>query len=136
VQVQVRVSGPGAGAAALDPFELPGSTGGLPLVGTRLHLAVCDGARCLVSEVNIVSIGHGLDENGVSLGAVAGDFGELRAGAFFLFHASDFALGGGALDLVDRVGVVGLISDLNAMPWLALPPSRTAAVSPVIAREG
>src|SRR5712692_3542834 len=107
----VRVSRSGAGAAGLDPFELPGSAGGLPLVGSRLHLAVLDGGLGLVGEVDLVPIGHGLDENAVAAGTVAGDFGELRAGAFFLSHTSDFTPGGGALDLVDRIGVVGLISD-------------------------
>src|SRR5712692_11557294 len=111
----VRVSRSGAGAVALDPFELPGPVGGLPLVGSRLHLAVLDGGRGLVGVVDLVSIGHGLDENAVAAGTVAGDFGKLRAGAFFLSHTRDFTLGGGALDLIDRVSVVGLVSDLDAL---------------------
>src|SRR5712692_4752199 len=109
----VRVCRSSAGAAGLDPFELPGSAGGLPLVGTRLHLAVLDGGGGLVGEVDFVSIGHGLDKNPVAAGTVAGDFGELRAAALFLFHTRNFTLGGDALDLVDRVGVVGLVSDLD-----------------------
>jgi len=106
----------GAIAAALDPLELSGSAGGLPLVGSRLHLAVLEGGGSLVGKVDFISVGHGLDENAVAAGFIAFDFGELRAGAFFLFHARDFALGGSALDLVDRIGVVGLISDLDAIP--------------------
>src|SRR5450759_5215181 len=89
----VRVPGSGAGAAGLDAFELPGSAGGLKLVGTRLRLPVLDGDDELGVEVELVSVGHGLDELAVALGAGAGDLGELRAGALLLPHPLDFALG-------------------------------------------
>jgi hypothetical protein len=101
---------PVAGAACLDSLKLPGPAGGLPLVGSRLHLPVLSGPGELVHEVDLVSVGHGFNEHTVAFHAIARDLCELSARALFLFHPRDFALGRSARDLVDRVGVAGLIS--------------------------
>jgi hypothetical protein len=111
----VRVSGCIASAAGLHPFEFPSAAGGLPLVRAGLHLAVRHGAGELVCEGSFVPVGEGLDKNAMPARLIARDFDELRSGALFLFYTRVFALGGGALDLFNRVGVTGLVSHIDAI---------------------
>ena len=111
----VRVSGCIASAAGLHPFEFPSAAGGLPLVRAGLHLAIRHGAGELVGEGSFVPVGEGLDKNAMPARLIARDFDELCSGALLLFYARVFALGGGALDLFNRVGVAGLVSHVDAI---------------------
>jgi hypothetical protein len=106
-----------AATFAFRAGELPGSAYHGPLVASGLKLSALQHAlaRAGVGVVNLVTIfccGH---EHPMPRGRVSHGFVELRAYTFFLLHAADFALDGGASCFGDGIAMIRLVTHVNTV---------------------